>query len=162
MQRGLKFFWFILLCFRGSIRAPLQNFENSHRPCADSKLAAVGKDHDLFHYLLCRGSEASSRSCSSVENKSHCLRRRLRCLITYVNGGSFVLDKLSSAKKLPERTKEAVWQSRGFLGKTLQLVGEFHLLAAMYFARDCRNLIGRQIDFIGGSCRLTSSGSQVI
>jgi MobA-like NTP transferase domain len=69
---------------------------------------------------------------------------------------------LFSAKKPPERPKEAVWEGCGFLGETLQLVGELHLLAAVHFAGDRRNLIGRQIDFIGGSRCLTSSSSQVI
>ena len=32
----------------------------------------------------------------------------------------------------------------------------------MHFAGDCRNFIGRQIDFIGGSRCLTSSGGEVI
>ena len=79
-----------------------------------------------------------------------------------VNCRWFVSDKSSSAKKPPERPEDAVWESRAFLGETLQLVGELHLLAAMYFARDCRNFVGRQIDFIDGSRCLTSSGSQVI
>jgi len=50
--------------------------------------------------------------------------------------GRFTLSKnLSSAKKFPERLKEAAWESLRFFGKTLQLLSEWHLLAGQASTR---------------------------
>src|SRR6516164_11540752 len=67
-----------------------------------------------------------------------------------------------SAKEFFERLEKPVRKVRGFFAERIQLLRELHLIAAMNFTRRRRNLVGGNIDLVGGPGRFATGGREVI
>src|ERR1700745_1786807 len=71
-------------------------------------------------------------------------------------------QNLPPAKKSAERPEETVRESCCFVRYSLELLRKRPLLSAVDLARDGRDLVGGEIGFVSGGCRLTACGCELI